>query len=397
LNQTDTNNGLKIFLVSLFCLAAIQFFSPEAFSITTIFYFYYLLLLCSIFFVIIKYKKSYNDLFAFSIVLILIAQLISVFTSAIYWNQPVFDSVKATLLGMSYILFFLLIVLNVQLGAIEKIIIILGSLYMMVFLTSFLIYPKTFFHIHEDYGDERGFQRVSVAGVGFLFLFSFYSLKEYLKQKKALWLLIYIITVAFIIMTLTRTYIAVSLFVSFMYLLRKSNSVNKLFVILIAVGFFYLLTQMDSYKILAKQTSSQATDAREDIRMRALTYYLTSFSPGIITNIFGNGEPYQGTSYARFVSYLQEALGYYTSDIGYFGFYVKYGVLAIFAYLVLIYQTIRCRVSDDYLYCKYYLYFIFIISVIIDAPFNNSFIPSIMLAVYVLSSYSNWSPEMCPS
>lgn len=291
----------------------------------------------------------------------------------------------ACLPSMCYILFFLLIILKLKIRNVEQIIILLGITYIILYSICFLIYPKTIVKINESYGDERGFQRIIIDGIGFLFLFAFYSLSKFLFTRKFLWFIVYIISCIFIMMTLTRTLIIISFLLSFIYILKRSNFKTRIVAVFITGFSFYLIMQLNVYKLLVAETNSQAKFANEDVRTRAFNYYLFNFSPNTITKIFGNGQPYKKTQYENSVKYLEGTLGFYTSDIGYMGLYIKFGLFAILAYIILIYTTIRIPVSDKFQYCKYFLYFIFIISLIIDAPFNNGFIPSIVIASYILA------------
>jgi hypothetical protein len=137
---------------------------------------------------------------------------------------------------------------------------------------------------------------------------------------------------------------------------------------------------------MAKETKEQSLNKEDDIRVLSINYYLNDFSPNTFSLIFGNGEGTNESIYGQNMDYIKNELGYYQSDIGYIGLYSKFGVLAILAYIIFIYKTIKISVPVEYLYAKYFLYFIFIISIIIDAPFNPGFIPSIILAAYVLNS-----------
>ena len=120
-------------------------------------------------------------------------------------------------------------------------------------------------------------------------------------------------------------------------------------------------------------------------RIKAVDYYINDFSPNSISEILGNGEAVGNNSYSKFIEYLQLERGLYTSDIGYIGLYVKLGILSILAYIAFIIRTFSASVQEEVLYCKYFLGFIFAISIIIDSTFNTSFIGSIMLSYYLLS------------
>ena len=148
---------------------------------------------------------------------------------------------------------------------------------------------------------------------------------------------------------------------------------------------FYLISKMDFYKLMSAETNSQTADLRDDIRMQSVEYYLNYFSPNSVSQILGNGHANGKNGYSKFMDYVQMERGLWTSDIGYIGLYTEFGILSILAYLIFIYKTFTTSVSEEYLYCKYFLAFIFIISIIIDSPFNTSFIGSIMLAYYMIS------------
>jgi hypothetical protein len=267
---------------------------------------------------------------------------------------------------------------------IEKIIIILGLIYIIGYTISLYLFPFIIFG--SEGGLDRGFQTIVLSGTGFLFLFSFYSLSQYLGKRQFLWLVIFFISMIFIIMLLVRTLIIVSFILLTLYILRMSSFIKKIIAILLVGCFVYIITQFNFFQLLVNQTKNQTENVGNDIRVLSARFYLTDFSPEIFNKIFGNGEPAGGSNYSRYSYYLENELGFFQSDIGYIGLYSKFGILAILGYLILIFRTYKISVPSEYLYCKYYLYFIFLISVIIDAPFNNSFIPSIVLAIYVLHS-----------
>ena len=187
-------------------------------------------------------------------------------------------------------------------------------------------------------------------------------------------------------MTLTRTYIVASVLISLIFFFKNINLNGKVALILFTCLTFYLITKMEFYKSLTEQTVTQSNDVEDDIRIQSLNYYLYNFSPDVVTKIFGNGISYKDSYYSQKVNYLEKDLGLYVSDIGYVGLYIKFGIISILGYLIFIYKTFKIKTSEGFLYCKYFLLFIFIISIIIDAPFNSSFIPAIMLAAYILAS-----------
>ena len=385
LKKNPVDRNIHLYFILLFCLSSINFFTPAMINSSLIVYFYYLLFCLSILIIIFNYKRSYYNSFSIPVLLILSAALLASINTMYSWNQSAYDSIRGVLPLMSYILFFLLSTFKMDKGDIEKLIVLMGFCFIIVFLFSFFIYPKILFGELDQHDETRGFQRIRTDGIGYLFLLSFYSLSEFIIRKKYLFLLIYILTMVCIIMSLTRTYITFSILFSIFFILKKSSFLTIFTVILITLVTFYIITQMSFYKILVTQTASETADYKDDIRMQAIHYYLNDFSPNTISQIFGNGQAAGQNYYSRFIDYLELQRGLYTSDIGYIGLYIKLGFLSILAYIVFILKTLKTSVQEDFLYCKYFLLFIFIISIIIDSSFNTSFIGAIMLAFYLLS------------
>ncbi len=380
------NESLKFYYVVILCLSSIFLFNVIWIPASLLYYIYYALLFLTVFIVIKNYRKSHSNNFTTPIFLILFSELLGAMNATVSWGQ----SVPASILGIApvliYILFFLLIVWKFNEQMTERLILILGFAYIIVFLISFVVYPTVYFGKTDEFASERGFQRLTINGIGFLFLLNFYSINKYLSERKPLWLLLFFLCIVCTIMSLTRTYIIFLVIFSGIFILRKSSNTIRIAALVVAAGLFVIITRMSFYKILMDQTNSQVSDANDDVRVRALNYYVKDFSPNVISKILGNGQPYINTGYSRFVTRLETDFGYFVADIGYVGFYTLYGVLAILSYIILIYKTYKTKVSDNVLFTKYYLAFVFTISIIIDAPFNTSFIPSIAIACYALST-----------
>ncbi len=380
------NKAFKFYFVIFFCLSSILFFSPIFITISYLYYTYYLTFILVLLTVLSKYSSLKSNRFSTAIFLLLIAIFISSFSATFSWKQGFIYSLKAISPYLSYILFFLLVVWKMPNEELEKIITALGILYIIIYIITYISYPVPVFGDIENVLSDRGFERFRVDGKGFLFLFSFYSLGRFLINKKKWWLIVYLVSMVFVIMTLTRSLIIASFLISVLFILRNSSITKKIISVLFICSFSYFITQMNFFQILMEQTQEQSENVSEDVRVQAAGYFLSDFSPDIFSKIFGNGEPSVKTSYSSFTTNLTEDEGFYQSDVGYIGLYSKFGILAIIAYIILIYKTFKISTTNKYMYVKYFLYFIFISSIIIDAPFNTNYIPAICFAFYILST-----------
>ncbi|MCD6579627.1 hypothetical protein J7L48_09115 [bacterium] len=197
----------------------------------------------------------------------------------------------------------------------------------------------------------------------------------------------YIITLVFIIMTLTRTLIAISFIFSVLFILRKSSNLKKILSVVVIIISIYFISQMSFVRIMMRETEKQTAHWENDIRVRSADYFLHHFSPTTVAKIFGNGQPYQNTHYDYFVGQiLGKRYGYFTDDIGYIGIYVTFGILAIIALFLVFYRMVKIKLPDEYEYIRYFMYFIFITSIIIGVAISPDYIPSIVFAIYIMSS-----------
>src|ERR1035437_5171994 len=132
---------LKIYYIIFFCLSSILFFTPAFIPLSLLYYTYYANFLITLLIVILNYQNSNTNVFSSPFILLLIAILISGLSATYLWGQSLLYSYQALTFYLSYILFFLLIIWKTQVRDIEKIILILGIIYIVVYAITFLLYP----------------------------------------------------------------------------------------------------------------------------------------------------------------------------------------------------------------------------------------------------------------
>ena len=170
---------LKIFYVLLFCISLFHFYDFYLIPDSIRYYVYYILFLLTFIIVVFTLKKSDLNIYVFPLMLLLTGFLFSAINSYKYWNQDVFDSFKSLTFPLSYILFFLMLNFRINKNDVERMIVILGILYMIIYSIALIVYPVMIFEGIGHWGNERGFQRISIRGLGFLFLLSFYCSRIY--------------------------------------------------------------------------------------------------------------------------------------------------------------------------------------------------------------------------
>ena len=104
---------------------------------------------------------------------------------------------------------------------------------------------------------------------------------------------------------------------------------------------------------LIKLSETQASQEGEDIRMRSARFYLTEFYPNFVNYIIGNGSSHMANAYGMKVMYYQTVFGYYLSDLGMLGVYVRLGVLYIIGVFLIFRKIFITPYDSRYTYFKY--------------------------------------------
>ena len=108
---------------------------------------------------------------------------------------------------------------------------------------------------------------------------------------------------------------------------------------------------------LLEVSSNQAESAEENVRVRAVLFFLTVFMPDKFCYIIGNGAPHGAAAYGMQVMAYAEMYGFYLSDIGFIGEYVKYGAIFGIGVLVSFIKWFSIKTELKHMFTKYLFYF----------------------------------------
>ena len=140
---------------------------------------------------------------------------------------------------------------------------------------------------------------------------------------------------------------------------------------------------------LVELSETQAAQEEEDVRSRSTKFYLTEFYPNKVNYIIGNGASHMANAYGMKVMYYQTVFGYYLSDIGVVGVYVKLGVLYVIGVFILLRKIFISNIEPRYFYFKYSA-ILLLLNEIMGGAFArpSSFIVTLaMLYIIDVSSY----------
>ncbi len=382
--------SFQILFISLLVVFSFQFFEARFLSKFFVLYLPFLYVSFAIA-ISIPFFFTQRQGFVLPVQLIVLSMLVSIFIAHMSWGQGYQNSIFGTVPMMLWIFFFYLLQKEIPGHIIEKIILIYGVIYCILFFYQLIHSQTVLFGRADEFNEERGTIRISIAGQGALFLASFIALNKLTSQKKGrlAWILLTLSGLVIPIIQATRQFI-IAVFLIFLYHFIKDLSFfRKMITIAFLIGLLFLYILKSNNPIVKglleiQQETSQ--EGKENIRVLSGTYFLTELSPNNINKFVGNGVPFGDNSfYNKFIESLK-LRGYYMSDIGIISVYAMFGIIGVLGYILIWIRSFTIPLNKDYYYLKYYLWFLLITSLTSDTAYSKDFLICTVFVLYLYQS-----------
>lgn len=381
----------RIYILTILSVwASLSFFNPfNVLPGKTSKFIYYALTL-SIFFVAYKDKTFLEKgVFLKIYAVLMIGICFSTIMATLFQNQNFLITLQATLpFILGYLLFFITLKLSIPLQRIEKAMLVLGFFSMFVFATNFITAPHYVFGTETDNLDvSRGITRVRIP-MSYIFFTFFYGINKWLTTQNWKWLYTIIISLLFIILSVTRQDIILSAVLGVLFLLKKIQWPRKIAVVLFTFLFIqFALPQIPLYNHLQQLTKEQRMNNEEedDIRIRAYHFYTMELQVNKLTPYLGNGVPSFGNSpWGNYIEKITNINRCFAADIGWGGFYYHFGLITTLALAFLFVIGIFVKKKKEYEYTSYILIMIALKAFISGPILYNREIVFLMLIFYIV-------------
>ena len=140
---------------------------------------------------------------------------------------------------------------------------------------------------------------------------------------------------------------------------------------------------------LIQVSEEQAGQDDDDVRVRAARFFLTEFSPTKLNYFIGNGMSHMMSPYGMKEFYYKATFGYFISDIGLIGEYVRYGVLFIVAIVFTFRKLFTMQVESRYGFLRFWA-LLLIMSEILGGMFVRPTVIIVITSVMYLYDVSNY-------
>lgn len=380
---------IQIWFVFGLVLVSIKFFDALFINKSLVNYLQYLGIIIAVL-LSIPYILPKNRGFVFSVQLLFVTIVLSVFMSYAYWDQTLIQGLIATAPFMIIIFFFYLLQKKISVEVLEKIIVCFGVLYILLFFYQFIKSPEVLFRSAwgDAFDESRGIVRIVFPGGGVFILSSFIALTKLTSQERPrwFWATLTILGLILPVMQVTRQFIAGMLLIYLFHVIRHLSISKKITIIFsFSLIVIYLLNSNIPVIQGIMQTSKGDMNAGADyIRVLAGQYFLTDFSPNTITKIFGNGVPNTAESdYGLFTEMLSTNQYYYLSDVGIIAVYAMFGIGAILGFIIIWVKSFTIPLPKEYYYLKYYLWFLLLTSLTWYSTYHYHYLIMTVLVLYM--------------
>lgn len=340
----------------------------------------------------LPYFISKRKVFVLPVQLIVVSVILSIFMAYISWEQSFLDSLIETAPYMIWIFFFYLLHLNISVKTVEKIILFYGVVYTLLYFfqlaNSSTIFFGTSLSAGNEYSVDRGISRIIFPGGGMFVLTAFMALNKFTTKEKGkwLWFLFAILGIVIPVLQVTRMFIAGMLLIYLYHFIQKESFYKKALIMAGFVGVTLFVANYNNQLIKGMKQASvnDAKRGQDYVRVLSSTYFLTDFSPNIISRVFGNGAPRLATSeYGHTVQNLNERKTFYLEDDGIVGMYAMFGVLPVIAYIMIWYKSFTLKLPKEYYFVKYYLWFLLITCLTTYNVYYPFYLISTVFALYI--------------
>lgn len=318
-------------------------------------------------------KNSLSRSIRFVLIIMLCALPIGYFVS----DQSLLGSLRVIGSSLGICMYFWLVKNNISTKSLKKALLIIFIINTILHLYVLFTFPNNLFGAatnvetatHEL--ENRGIIRVGLPAGDLVILGIFYILNARRKSPKLLiWLIPLFIL---LVMRGTRMPLAIAVLLAFFYVTWYKRC--KIYVFVLATTLYFtipiaydMLLKSRGNNIIVnyvKMTNRQLVNAnRDDIRIEMSKFYIFDFKKNFIEILLGNGIPHHVSSkYGRLVEAYSVSNGYYMADVGYVMIYIRYGLIGLIAYFLLLRKVTITKVAENYTFAKVFVLYFFVVSI----------------------------------
>lgn len=265
----------------------------------------------------------------------------------------------------------------------------MGVAFIGLFFMQYVLYPTMLFGVRAQ--EARGTIRIFIPGGSFAVFVYFLTLQRSLSGGNKVYLLFNLMYLTVPILQGTRSSIATLLFGTVIFILFSRKVKSKLLVTMMMVlaGLLVFIAFQDIFMSLVQVSEEQANQDEDDVRMRAARFFLTEFYPNKINYFLGNGMSHMMSPYGMKEFYFKATYGFYISDLGLIGEFVRYGVVILIAIVLTFYKFFTVQIESKYGFFRFWA-LLLVLSEVLGGMFVRADVIIVITAIMYIYDVSNF-------
>jgi len=315
--------------------------------------------------------------------------IISALSGLFYHGQNPVLSVFSARYFSYFLLFIVLLILNPDLEFIYKLVRVFSLLYCIVFTIQFIVFPTEIVPFGSVQGFDRGLLRVRIEGVGFLTLNGLICLQDYLKTRKSVSLMFFVLSLIFVFMlgfrTLLLTYVISSILLYMLTVKKFTNVIIGCITILVGCYLFYLIPVVNEYvSLMIEKTQAQSQLGEDYVRYQTYNFLFHEVNIGWITVLLGNSMPFESTQYGNLVIGIgAKVFKYISADLGLIGFVFNFGLMTLCSFLAIFIYFIKISYTNGVYFVSAFFTYLIISSITTAEIYRAGMFGVIAVAMYI--------------
>lgn len=341
-------------------------------------------------FIHLVYDKSakIKARFTMEIFLLFLAVGLSMIGAFVFHEQKFMVTLLAQRIIYLLLFYFLLHQLKPDPKFLTRLMVILGIIWAVLYLIQWFAFPTQLFGSYMF--KDRNTIRIFLPGVTFAVVAYYILLTIYLKTTNNKYLFLLLLLIIVFVLMGTRQLIGPVVLISMIILMRSKRIHSKMVITILGMASIvplYLIFQ-DIFTAMFEVTKEQSVSISENVRVRAMGFYLYRFAPSNLSFFTGNGAYSAHSSYGIMMDNYSKAFGYYLADIGIIGEFILYGIIFVFAELVILFRMAFFKYTSEFEYIRYVTYSLFFSLFVSEGVFGASDGIAMMCILLYMTDFS---------
>jgi hypothetical protein len=328
--------------------------------------------------------------FTWEVIMVFFAVFLSMIGAFVFHFQKFQITLMAQRIIYLFLFYFLLHQLKPSPQFVIKIFMIVSIFWLVFYIIQWAVYPVHLFG--DQIFKDRNTIRIFLPGVSFAVIAYFISLMEFMKTNHYKYLVhLLLLLLGFVLMG-TRQLLGPTLLITVIAVVQSKKIHSKMVLIILGIASvipLYFVFQ-EIINAMLDVTKKESLAITENVRYKAVMFYLYRFAPSKLSFLIGNGAYSGHSSYGLMMDNYSKAFGYYLADIGIIGEFILYGIFFALAELIVLFRTAFIRYSDEFQFIKYTVYSMFFSIFVGAGAFSTGESIIMMCLLLYLVDVSKW-------